>query len=751
MAVDGKGSPVTDLKKEEISIGENGQEREVADFHFDGGTEVSTPGRRLAPGLFTNRSEYISGPPKNIVAIVMDTLNTPVGDRAAVRAQTMRYLTALAPETRMAVYQSGDNLTVLHDSTGDLESLRARIAKSGIGRARTAASGAQFADVFGAGGTDASARAEAGAAMWAAESAGDDRALDRRLAQTLTALETLGSHLAAIPGRKSLIWIGAGTPILTFSGGGTPADPNGWLKVYDPMMRRTAQRLATQGIAVYPVDANGLPPPRLPGRAGPAGAMELMAEVTGGRVTGNGNDPTEGVKLAAADLRGVYTAAFYSADEPDGQWHNVAVRVRRRGVKLTYRQGYLSQEAAAEPQDWPERQWAAAIASPVGATALRLDAWCEMGPGADGATLNARLQVPDQDLYFRKADREWRAEVEFVVAEKTAAGESSMQLRRVLVRFPDDPTRDLASEAAQYSGRWRIDPNTSTIRLMARDRLTGRYGAIDVAVKSIPVAGEGPATEAAATPAGSGDPFIERARRASLAFLDTLPNYVVKQNTNREVQARANRSWTVQDRITAEVVYEAGKETTRDVMLNGKPVSAQKIEDTGAWSTGQFGGMLNALFTVESAAVFRERRGSAKVAGREARIYDFSVQRANSAWELSAAGKKYVSGYEGTVWIDRETARALRFQMRARDLPRDFPLDQAESSTEYGFVRIGSGEYLVPTGSVALVCSRTGPAEVSGRMRGAMGPARYCARNVIEFRGYKQFGAESNISFGPGK
>jgi hypothetical protein len=89
--------------------------------------------------------------------------------------------------------------------------------------------------------------------------------------------------------------------------------------------------------------------------------------------------------------------------------------------------------------------------------------------------------------------------------------------------------------------------------------------------------------------------------------------------------------------------------------------------------------------------------------------------------------------------------------MRARDLPRDFPLDQAESSTEYGFVRIGSGEYLVPTGSVALVCSRTGPAEVSGRMRGAMGPARYCARNVIEFRGYKQFGAESNISFGPGK
>lgn len=683
-AVDGKGNPVTDLRRDEISAGENGQDRELVDLRFEG---LAEPGvaRKLAPGWFTNRPQYLPGPPRNVLAVVVDP---------RIAQEAMPYLTVPAPEARIAVYELGTRVTVLHDLTDDPGTLRERLAKGG--KART------FADIF------------PGASAAAGESPTFSRSLDE--------LEELGDHLMAIPGRKILVWVGAGIP---------GADDG-------QAVRLAAQHLATDGIAVYPVTANAQP-----------SALDAMAEVTGGRAIRGVRDAIEGAKVVSGDLRGAYTARFYSTQEPDGDWHEVALKVQRKGVRLTARQGYLSPEAADSPQDWTDDQWTEAIRNPIASTAIRLDAWCELIPSPEGATIHARLQVPNQDLYFREMDGQRRGEIEFALAEKDGAGEYRLQKRHAAVHSAANSTHDPAAEAIEYSGPWKIRSDSSALRLFVRDRLTGSYGAIDIAVKSIPTEGE-TSPEAVTSPtalAGPSDPFIEQARTAALAFLDTLPNYVVKQTTNRSSQARSNRGWTLQDQITAELVYEAGKETTRDVMLNGKPVSAADIEKTGAWSTGQFGGMLNSLFARESAAVFKERHGSAKVAGREARVYDFSVQKANSMWELSSGSSKYVAGYDGTIWLDQETARTLRIQLKARDLPAEFPVDQAESSTQYGFVRIGSGEYLVPTESVALVCTKSETTVAVGRLRGTTSPTRLCGRNAIEFKGYRQFGAEANISF----
>jgi hypothetical protein len=75
----------------------------------------------------------------------------------------------------------------------------------------------------------------------------------------------------------------------------------------------------------------------------------------------------------------------------------------------------------------------------------------------------------------------------------------------------------------------------------------------------------------------------------------------------------------------------------------------------------------------------------------------------------------------------------LRIEIAAEKIPRSFPLDTVESAIDYDFVLIGDMKYLLPTHSEALSCRRgTGD----------------CTRNVIEFRNYKKFGAETNITFG---
>src|SRR5688572_10503115 len=80
VATDERGQPVTDLKQSVISIVQNGKPQPVAFFRFEGsafGPDATDSKREpIAPGIFTNRPEYLPGTPRNVTAIVVDKLNT---------------------------------------------------------------------------------------------------------------------------------------------------------------------------------------------------------------------------------------------------------------------------------------------------------------------------------------------------------------------------------------------------------------------------------------------------------------------------------------------------------------------------------------------------------------------------------------------------------------------------------------------------------------------------------------------------
>jgi VWFA-related protein len=497
IARDNKDRPVIDLAKDDIVVTEDGTARDVAFFRFDGAVETRR-NEALPPGLFSNRPEYSSGPPRNITAIVIDTIDTLPADQIFARAQMLRYLDTVTSNTRVGVYEMGWRTTVVHDFTDDLESLRARVAAVSA-RPQAQATEDQSAPSDKAPVSDqdslASMKQLALDEMAKLEMDYQEKVAATKRLTALASLEAIGNHLAGMPGRKSLVWITAGIPIHT-----TFRFPT----FHEAQIRDTAQRLATLGVSVYPVDARGLTtlplrvdttgrgstripaPPQLPDGLPDQrlwATMDVMAEVTGGRVAKNTNDLTQGMKDAAADLRSAYTVGFYTSSDTDSVWHRLEVKAKRRGVKLSHRQGYRSERSAAEPTQWSAPQWRWAIESPLGSTVIHLDARLEPVANAAG-TYGLLLLIAPEELHFQKTAGGLSADVEIVTAEMRANGSFEYYRTTTMLALPEGTST--AGSMVRYADRWTIKPGTSTVRLIVRDRFTGRYGTLDMPLTRVP-------------------------------------------------------------------------------------------------------------------------------------------------------------------------------------------------------------------------------------------------------------------------
>ena len=226
--------------------------------------------------------------------------------------------------------------------------------------------------------------------------------------------------------------------------------------------------------------------------------------------------------------------------------------------------------------------------------------------------------------------------------------------------------------------------------------------------------------------------LIERAREWALTFTSALPNYVCQQFTTRYLKPTGQRDWQAKDVVSANVVFENGKEDYRNIAINGKAQS-KKMEDLpGSWSTGEFGTTLRSLFSPGRRAIFRFVKQS-QIIGMTASVYDYSVKREYSDWRIQLGGQAVIPAYSGRVWIDQKTARVIRIEVQADDIPVDFPLDKVESSNEYGLIRLATADqYMLPSHAETLSCERG---------------TTFCSRNAIEFRNYHKYSGEANITF----
>ena len=227
-------------------------------------------------------------------------------------------------------------------------------------------------------------------------------------------------------------------------------------------------------------------------------------------------------------------------------------------------------------------------------------------------------------------------------------------------------------------------------------------------------------------------PFIEQARYKALEYTDELPNFRVTQFVTRFARGPADRDWVKRDTLELDLTYSArGGEKYSLIRLNGAPTKIGYEQVAGSTSSGEFGALLSSLFAYQAKTEFNQT-GTEKFNGRESKVFDFRVRKANSNSELSdrTSGRSVVAGYRGTVWIDIETKAVLRIELAHENIQPGFPITLAENSVDYDWVLIAGQRYLLPVRAEVLL-GRDADREYS--------------RNEIQFRQYQKFDTDVKL------
>jgi VWFA-related protein len=537
IVTNGKSQPVAGLAASNFAVLEDGKPQKISFFSFESTAkqQQAAPPPRLRAGVFTNRPEYhtTTGP---LTILLLDGLNTPVGQQFYARQQMLKYLAGLKLSgSGTAVVALGNDLSVLQDFTTDPQLLLTAVrdyvggrTASGVEAPRievpvttgpgSMPAGAGNVSVPGSNSGDipaniASQTNVTNSFMEAADSVKRfDKAVavedqDVRVRNTIAALRSIGRSVAGYPGRKSLVWFSAGFP---FSLAVDESMDLEFSKSYRDQIREAATILSDANVAVYPIDTHGLlssgglADPSTPTKmaatimdAAPStslaneGAakfnteqtMEKIARDTGGKAFRNTNDFATAVQTAVKDSESYYVLGYYPEHKKwDGKFHNIKVVVSDKQLKVRTRAGYY----AVDPADWRKGENAKQLVSTsamhtLAATGVLFYAHA-VTPEKKGQPVTVEMLVDATTVsYGTGPEATFSLNLEFQVGAFTPDGKlEKMESQTAQADLHRDTHAQFLKTGIPVKIPIALKPGRYLLRVAARDNRNGHVGTLDM-------------------------------------------------------------------------------------------------------------------------------------------------------------------------------------------------------------------------------------------------------------------------------
>jgi VWFA-related protein len=387
LVTDRKGRRILDLSRDDFEVLEDGRPVEITHFRAPGPPRGD--GSAVEPGL-EGASEPSTEPatgaaadgPSQHLLLFVDTLSLRLRDRRRLLETLQSSLSREPASLRLMLVTYDGRLRVRHGFDSPTAEVLASLAAIRTGRmASPGERGRQVAEL-----ADVAAELEAaeGADEYAQESARSRRDSARveleaiaeserqEILRTLDVLRQLAFSLGGIAGRKSILYAGDDLTMLPASdlfaaaasafgeesgSAGIGATAAERLDLYHDFKDLVRQANAS-GVSFYTLT----PPSRqhlgdvAQGRVGSPSfqtsirrdredrikeAVCLISHTTGGRCQAGGSDFSLLVDGALEDLDALYSLGYVPDRRPDGEFHRIQVRLKRRGLRVRHREGYV--------------------------------------------------------------------------------------------------------------------------------------------------------------------------------------------------------------------------------------------------------------------------------------------------------------------------------------------------------------------------------------------------------------------------
>jgi VWFA-related protein len=377
VVTDQNDQPVPGLRKEDFSVFEDGKPQAISIFEeHTGNAPAAIKPRTLPPNTFDNSPR--ADAPDSLNVVLLDALNTPLGDQSEVHQQVLKYLVGMHTSAPMAIFILSTRLRLVHGFTSDLSALMAVLNDKKSGTSPQASplllSGGEIqaqeqatAQMQSLAVLDPNIQAAMDALRQFQAEQQSSKTLNR-VNITLLEMQQLAQYLAGFPGRKNVIWFSGAFPINLFKNFTSMGEGGDY-----EQLRKTGDALTAARVAVYPVEASGLAPDSLYD----AGALPLkvtnaagatqsqvtqlqngsiqrnanqatmgeLAHETGGKAIYNANGLDEALAQAISDGSRYYTLDYIPTNkEMNGKYRHIHVKLTHGHYKLAYRLGYNAED-----------------------------------------------------------------------------------------------------------------------------------------------------------------------------------------------------------------------------------------------------------------------------------------------------------------------------------------------------------------------------------------------------------------------
>jgi VWFA-related protein len=498
----GDGKPRLNLKKDDFVLKSDGKPQPIAVFEESQATSKAPAAAQ--PPANPSRQIYSSVPdggmPQQLLIIAIDLVNTPFLEQGRARQQLLKYLSEDLPTQQFALVAITRNgLRQIHSFSSDPAALAAALRRMQVSTTKDEMQNVTL-DTLGAGDQNDMQQAFRESEVYGAYVA--------KIAAnaTLTGLEQIAQAYAGVPGRKSVIWLTGGLPMLLsnpIAGGVMDLDSEMVDKFQDAF-----SALNTANIAIYSVNLNGLSTRSAStgSYASNRGLSLAGSQNINGTFRGTGapmaDDPTEGIKLlahktggkwctamvelktcidqAVEDSTSYYLLGFYvpQHDRKAG-WHKVEVKLASGRDTVRSRPNYYlaSQTAPTTKQIGVTMRDAATAKIGYTGFAFTVERLPDDAPGAPTAKL--RVHVPATSVVTPSGDQKTLT-YDIAAVPLTATGEVINNIRFTHLTFTPEQTENSLSHGWTVNEPSPPLASAAAVKYIIRDSSTGRIGSVTV-------------------------------------------------------------------------------------------------------------------------------------------------------------------------------------------------------------------------------------------------------------------------------